>query len=122
MKRCPTCGKQHNRAGPRRRQSYCCACHAAYMRENRPRHSELPPEAKRKANARAYVNTYQCRGKLNPKPCGDCGGKAEKHHEDYSKPLAVDWLCRKCHLALHKLQNVLSGTIRLSGSGQRLAA
>ena len=28
--------------------------------------------------------------------CG-CGGSLEKHHEDYSKPLEIIWLCRTCH-------------------------
>ena len=25
------------------------------------------------------------------------------HHEDYSKPLQVIWLCKACHLAEHRV-------------------
>ena len=91
---------------PRVGQKYCRACHAAYMRENRPRHSELPPEARRKANVRSYANTYQQRGKLVQEPCQVCGDRdSEKHHPDYSQPLLVEWLCRPCHLNRHVEQS-----------------
>jgi hypothetical protein len=72
------------------------------MRETRPKHAELPDEARAKANVRAYANHYQRLGKLVPEPCAVCGGAAEKHHEDYSEPLKVAWLCRKHHLLHHR--------------------
>ena len=72
------------------------------MREWRKTHT-LTGEARKKANARSYANVYQSRGKLTPEPCAvkGCTGKPEKHHHDYSKPLAVEWMCRKHHLQSH---------------------
>ena len=41
-------------------------------------------------------------GRLEREPCVICGeSNTEAHHEDYSKPLDVVWLCRKHHLAIH---------------------
>src|SRR5690349_10806365 len=33
------------------------------------------------------------RGEIKPQPCWVCGGAAEAHHPDYSRPLDVAWLC-----------------------------
>lgn len=44
-------------------------------------------------------------GKLiRAESCSECGSKekVEGHHDDYSKPLEVRWLCEKCHKAWHK--------------------
>jgi hypothetical protein len=42
------------------------------------------------------------RGLIEKKPCEVCGSiDAEAHHDDYDRPLAVRWLCRAHHKALH---------------------
>ncbi len=54
------------------------------------------------AYARRQVARAIHRGELVRQPCEVCGGEpAEGHHEDYSKPLNVRWLCRLHHLRLH---------------------
>lgn len=102
---CSKCGAGHSRFRDRltaKPASYCSACHAEYMRETRPTYGELTPEQRRRSNARAHANTAQRRGQIQPKPCEACGAEAQKHHDDYGKPLDVRWLCPACHLTLHK--------------------
>lgn len=45
-------------------------------------------------------------GKLIPSEkcmvCGQTSDKIQAHHHDYSKPLAVIWVCLSCHLYIHK--------------------
>lgn len=73
------------------------------MRNNRPKHSDLPDEQRKKANARAYLHVYVKRGKIKKGACVVCGETegVEAHHEDYSKPLEVVWYCRKHHIDHH---------------------
>ena len=41
-------------------------------------------------------------GRLKRKSCEKCGNdKTHAHHEDYSKPLDVIWLCARCHHRHH---------------------
>lgn len=41
-------------------------------------------------------------GRLKREPCEACGARAEAHHDDYSKPLDVRWLCPTHHAEWHK--------------------
>lgn len=42
-------------------------------------------------------------GKLKRQACERCGDpQADAHHDDYSKPLDVRWLCRPHHAARHR--------------------
>lgn len=85
--------------------------------EMRNEYAQTP--AGKKAHARAlkkqralYPQKYKARtefnnavrdGKIKRGPCEICGKKkAHGHHEDYSKPLDVRWLCSKHHAARHK--------------------
>jgi hypothetical protein len=57
-----------------------------------------------KTLAYALTNYALTTGKLiRPATCSKCGKscKPQKHHEDYSKPMLVIWLCIPCHLAKH---------------------
>lgn len=52
----------------------------------------------------AHVAVYQAikSGRLIRKPCESCGDPhSEAHHDDYSKPLDVRWLCLPCHRTHH---------------------
>lgn len=97
---CSGCGKEVEET--RKGQRYCKSCHAASMRKNRPKHSLLSEDDRKKANARSYANTYITRGVIKKLPCEICGKFAQMHHEDYNKPLEVKWLCRDHHLKLHR--------------------
>lgn len=61
------------------------------------------PENRIKIRARNKVK-HLCRvGKMQRGNCEACGKpNAEAHHEDYSRPLDVRWLCRWCHSQEHK--------------------
>ena len=48
------------------------------------------------------VNNAIRAGRLRKKPCEVCGDKkVQAHHDDYSKPLEVRWLCHTHHVAVH---------------------
>jgi hypothetical protein len=50
-------------------------------------------------------------GKLTRQPCQVCGEmRVQAHHEDYSKPLDVMWLCTKHHAERHVELNKIKRT------------
>lgn len=67
--------------------------------ERSKKHESKYPE---KAKARNAVGNALRDGKLQRKPCEICGEhRAQAHHDDYSKPLDVVWLCSKHHAERH---------------------
>lgn len=59
-----------------------------------------------KHSARCKVYYALTTGKIKRMACEVCGSmKSEAHHDDYSKALDVNWLCRKHHRDLHTAQS-----------------
>ncbi len=72
----------------------------AYFKERR----RLFPE---RDKASRKVKKAIVAGKLVRLPCTKCGNpKSHGHHEDYSKPLEVVWLCASCHMRMHEARRV----------------
>ncbi len=61
---------------------------------------ERHPEKRR---AHVAVGNAVRDGRLKREPCEACGTdvKVHAHHDDYSKPLEVRWLCADCHVREH---------------------
>lgn len=56
-----------------------------------------------RVEARDLVNRAVREGKLKRANCSVCdAANAHAHHEDYSKPFEIIWLCRRCHRKLHE--------------------
>jgi len=66
------------------------------------RRVRLSPEYQPRLVARTAVRHALRNGLLQKAPCEVCGSeRSEAHHDDYSLPLAVRWLCKRHHAAHH---------------------
>lgn len=99
-------------------QRRCKECHKKFKispqtrllkRQSRIRQDAANPE---KAKARQLVTYAVKTGKIIRKPCDVCGSmKSQAHHEDYSKPLEVRWLCDSHHKAHHKAMKAIEAAL-----------
>ena len=73
-----------------------------YARSNERR--RLDPEERVKVFVRSITSNAIAAGHLIRQPCEVCHTEinVEAHHDDYSKPLDVRWLCKKHHAEHHK--------------------
>jgi hypothetical protein len=108
--KCKECAKADSRARFKAKREYIRqydkerrqrperkAKQAAYSRARNAREPE-------KARARRMVANHLRRGNLTRQPCEvgfHCFGRMEAHHDDYSKPLNIRWLCFKHHREHH---------------------
>ena len=73
-------------------------------RKLRPSSDVSAVNLRQRKNAHQKVYYAIKTGKLTrPSVCSECGGsgKIHAHHEDYSQPLKVQFLCQKCHKKAH---------------------
>lgn len=57
-----------------------------------------------KRAAHKAVEYALMRGDLIRQPCERCASETnvQAHHDDYSRPLDVMWLCQPCHIQRHR--------------------
>lgn len=81
-----------------------------YRTENKEKIAEWQRDYREKMSlaTKAYREVQKAlkSGELTQGACEGCDSKAgtDAHHDDYSKPLKVRWLCRPCHQRLHSKQ------------------
>lgn len=75
---------------------------AKFRQYDRKKYLSTPPE---KLRAREKLKYAIRKGEvIRPSACSRCRRecKPDAHHQDYSKPFVVLWLCRICHCEEHK--------------------
>jgi hypothetical protein len=104
--KCKECQKNYIREWYSNNRDSQLAKQRLYRQRNRVqaldqkrRERVVSPEKQR---ARMTVNLAIRSGSLRREPCEVCGATpVDGHHVDYSKPLAVRWLCRTHHREEH---------------------
>jgi len=111
-KTCELCGKEFLGKSDRRLCSLLChnrvVCHLVVGKKNTNyKHGR---RANGKKRSPIFDKCYrQLRsalesGKIKKEPCKICSNlTTEGHHQDYSRPYEVQWLCRKHHYAIHRV-------------------
>jgi hypothetical protein len=110
---CPICKTRPRAAGGAGYLAWCRECRAERYRAKR---KPLTREQKDAANKRqqewrsnnkdalekARARSSACYH-IPLKACQKCGSaeNVQRHHEDYSKPLDITFLCKKCHTKEH---------------------
>ena len=110
LNKCKACAKKDVNANRYKHHEYYLDYDRRRFHENKDRREYSYEKARqhrksnpRKSRARNAVENALRYGRLTRKPCEVCGcDKAEAHHEDYSKPLDVVWLCRTHHMQRHR--------------------
>ena len=91
------------------------SCYSSFREHKLPKEEQHaygtgngPEERRKRLKARSALNHAVRDGKLTRLPCEICGDKAEAHHADYTKPLAVRWLCFSHHRQAHENPELLT--------------
>lgn len=89
----------------------CMEVEAAYQREYRKRNADRLRAYDRERDSRLRDDPAKRRVRWNAwyatrnqrRACESCGAEnAQRHHDDYERPLDVRWLCSSCHGREHR--------------------
>jgi hypothetical protein len=98
-------------------KDYCAECKRNKESEWRAKNPKRLKEIRKKADeiqkskpddwlkkaCRRRTRTAVANAELTRKPCEVCGDNTvDAHHDDYTRPLDVRWLCRKHHVEHHR--------------------
>jgi hypothetical protein len=71
-----------------------------------------------KIKAHSLLHTEVRAGRIVKQPCEVCGKRrVEAHHDDYTKPLDVRWLCKKHHMELHRFSSSTTTALTATDKG-----
>ena len=104
LNKCKECTKRDVRKHRRENDSVREYDRARGNRQTPEYHQSYRKQKPKAYKAKNAVNNALRDGKLyKPDNCEDCGSDfyVEGHHNDYDKPLAVRWLCARCHKIWH---------------------
>lgn len=107
---CKLCMKEYTKARYLKKKEHILSLARQYKQSEKGKNIQNACQNRTKAKypekrqARIKVTNAIRLGKLIKQPCEKCGKeKAEAHHDDYSKPLDIRWLCSFHHKQLHSL-------------------
>ncbi len=108
--------RQLREAKPEQYRATQQRCVKAWKERNPERWQEIVKtyrlrHPKKVAARRAMRDAVYSQKVAKPDCCSICGGQFERndihgHHDDYTKPLDVTWMCRWCHTATHNLEEI----------------
>ncbi len=106
LNKCGVCARADVRLNRRAKREY-------YNKYDTARYQLLkrwPTRDEAKRRATSMINIRVQRGTMKrPDACSQCARtdlKIEGHHDDYTKPLVVRWLCTSCHDNHHAMENI----------------
>jgi len=133
IKNCEICGKEFTTMPSEIRKGWGRFCDRKCLGQHNKVAFIGPANSQWNGGYKVRIKTYKCKtperrkiarsvsiavlkGILVKKPCCVCGtlDMICAHHEDYSKPLDVVWICSKHHAELHQMKKKTALTMQFT--------
>lgn len=111
--KCKADSEHEARTGREVRRASAKRSYLKHRKSRQERYRNYDRNNKDKRAAYDAVKYALQHGRLTKEPCAICGStRSQAHHEDYSRPLDVVWLCSQHHMARHS--ELRSATVNLN--------